>query len=488
MFLGVFVFLFMRNCSTRPPLEVTSEQADTSRTYNSMAIQYFMSGEDYAMQGNHARAVLEYQDALLYDSTSATIYGAMAKAYINLGKLERGISALKKALTIDPKEYELREILAQVYYLKGQNQKAEAEYIRLIKANPDDPELHYQLAAIYLKNKKLNEAINEYESIYKKDNSETKALEKAAEISLITQQLNRAASYYDTLRKIYPNNPDYYRYRAEIALANSDIPLATALYDSLLNLQPEDIEIRERYGDLLARGDSAGKAVDYLKTLIKEYPARQSAYISLVMLYSRNDQIDSLLILTDKAMQSFPDQAYFPIMRANIFSNHQKYAEAAENLIKALEIDPENNQARILLANAWEAQKKHSLSDSLYEAIIADNPDEAIALNNYAYSLALRGERLIEAMTMVDKALSIDPKNPSYIDTKGWILYLRGNYKNARKYIEQALDLNENNVEVLEHMGDVLQKLNKTKEAQKYYRQALEINPDNESLRQKISE
>jgi len=467
MFFTALGTILLSSCATHPQINDFVAGPDSSKAYNSKAIEYFMSGENYVMQGDYAMAVLEYQDALLFDSSSATIYGAMAKAYINIGKLERGIDVLKKALKIDPGDYELREILAQVYYLSGNNKKAEVEYLKLIKVNAEDLE---------------------YESIYNSDKTHVKALEKAAEISLVRQQLDKAAHYYDTLIQAYPETVDYYKYRADIALVKNNLSTAILLFKTLIDLAPGDIEISERYGDLLARSEDTQKAKDYLNKLIVDNPDRQPAYISLTMLFARNDEYDSLIVLTDQAMDRFSDQPYFPIMRANLLSNRKKFDGAAQYLVRALEIDPENIQAQILLANAWEALKKYALSDSLYAQIINDNPEEDVALNNYAYSLAIRGERLDEAMTMVEKALIIDPENSSYLDTKGWLLYLSGNYKEAKIYIEKALALNATNAEVLEHLGDVLMKLNNVKDARNYYRQALEIDSENEGLQKKLSD
>lgn len=460
----------------------------TQKTYNSRAIEHFMAGEQYSMQGDHAMAILEYQDALRYDSSSATIYGAMAKAYINLGKLERGIEALQRALRLDPEDYELREILAQVYYLSGNNKAAEKEYEKLIAAKRDDLELHYQLAAIYLRNKKPEKAMEVYDDIFNRDKSQIKALEKAAEIAFVLQKLEQAAKYYDTLIVQQPENINYYKYRSDIALIKNDLPKALEMYQVLSEMAPADIEIAERYGDLLARSDSTRKAHDYLRGLIRNYPDRQAAYISLSMLFARNDEIDSLLSITDIAMEKFPDQSYFPIVRANVLSNQGENDEAVRYLQRVLAIEPDNLQAQLLLANTWEALEQYRLSDSLYSRIISQHPDEAVALNNYAYSLALRGERIGEALQMVEQALAIEPDNASYLDTKGWLLYLQENYKDARKYIEKALSMNSHNAEVLEHMGDVLMKLNKPEEAQKYYRQALEIDNENERLRKKVSQ
>jgi tetratricopeptide (TPR) repeat protein len=140
-----------------------------------------------------------------------------------------------------------------------------------------------------------------------------------------------------------------------------------------------------------------------------------------------------------------------------------------------------------LLANTWEILRQYELSDSLYTLIISNNPDEDVALNNFAYSLALRGRQLEKALIMVSKALKISADNASYMDTKGWILYKFGKFKGAKEYVEKALSIQNDNAEILEHMGDILAKLNKTVKAKDYYRRALEFDPENEGLKQKLS-
>lgn len=432
-------------------------------------------------------AILEYQDALQYDSSSNTIYVSIAKAYINLGKLERGIQALIKALTLDQNDLEAREILAQIYFLTGDTKNAEKEYKILHQTAPNDLELTYQLAAVYIKNKNLETALQLYEEIYATDSSQVKALEKAAEIALIIKDPNRAAAYYDRLISRYPEELNFYKYRTDIALIQNDIETALDLYQNLLQLAPQDIEIQENYGDLLARSEQVTEAISYLQTLIQKNPERENAYISLAFLYSRKDYYDQLYQLLDSATVKFSQQPYFFIIKANSLQKQKQYQAAESCLLKALEIDHDNIQAQIILANIWEALAKYTLSDSLYFLLLSNNPDLDIALNNFAYSLALRGKDLEQASRMVNKALQLAPDNASYLDTKGWLLYLTGNYKEAKKYVEKAASLTKNNPEILEHLGDILMKLKKSEEAKGYYRQALEYDPDNKALKQKLS-
>ncbi len=491
LYLCYIAAVFINACSihpsTKPFLGRSPELPDSTKAYDSRAIEHFMAGENHTMQGDYAMAALEYQDALNFDSTSSTIYVSMAKAFINLGKFERGIEALNRALRLEPNDFEAREILAQIYFLSGDNKNAEKEYEILRNANRDDIELYYQLAAIYIKNKKLDEAVQLYEEIYQADPEQIKALEKAAEISLIRQDLNRAANLYDTLIRQKPEEVNYYKYRADIAIVRKDIPKALDLYETLIELAPGDIDILERFGDLLSRSERFEDACIYLQDIIQKYPDRESAYISLAFVYSKNKESESLYKLVDSAMVRFPEQPFFPIITANTLNNEKRHKKAEVYLIKALEIDPENLQAQILLANTWEILRQYELSDSLYTLIISNNPDEDVALNNFAYSLALRGKQLEKALKMVSKALDISADNASYLDTKGWILYKIEKPKEAKEYVEKALSIQNDNAEVLEHMGDILTKLKKAVKAKEYYRRALEFDPENERLKQKLS-
>ena len=58
--------------------------------------------------------------------------------------------------------------------------------------------------------------------------------------------------------------------------------------------------------------------------------------------------------------------------------------------------------------------------------LIARDPMDANALNSLGYMLAERRERLDEAVTLVQRALKIEPGNPSYLDSLGWAYFQQG--------------------------------------------------------------
>jgi len=123
----------------------------------------------------------------------------------------------------------------------------------------------------------------------------------------------------------------------------------------------------------------------------------------------------------------------------------------------------------------------------LYEEALRINPDFALALNNYAYSLAERGMQLDRALTMARKALEEAPDNASYLDTMGWIYYRLGRYRDAESYVKKAISRGEVSAVVHEHMGDIYFKLNDTDRALEHWNAALKLDEGNTTLREKIT-
>jgi tetratricopeptide (TPR) repeat protein len=107
-------------------------------------------------------------------------------------------------------------------------------------------------------------------------------------------------------------------------------------------------------------------------------------------------------------------------------------------------------------------------------------------LNNLAYSFAERGVKLDRALTLVDLALARDPKNSSYLDTKGWIYYRLGEFSSAMTLIKQALKYDHESPALLEHAGDVASAMNNRSRAIKYWRRALDLDPKSSTLPGKI--
>jgi tetratricopeptide (TPR) repeat protein len=75
-----------------------------------------------------------------------------------------------------------------------------------------------------------------------------------------------------------------------------------------------------------------------------------------------------------------------------------------------------------------------------YSRVLAIEPGNALALNNRAYMRALARMEIDEALQDVEEALKLEGANASYIDTKAYLLYLKGRHREALTLLNQILD------------------------------------------------
>jgi Tfp pilus assembly protein PilF len=109
-----------------------------------------------------------------------------------------------------------------------------------------------------------------------------------------------------------------------------------------------------------------------------------------------------------------------------------------------------------------------------------------MALNNFAYFLSLRNVDLDKAANMSKRSIELDPGNPSNLDTYAWILYMRGEYLEAKKQVLKSLELSPNNAEVVEHFGDILYRLNEVEDANVQWKKAKVLGGSSNELDAKI--
>jgi tetratricopeptide (TPR) repeat protein len=114
-------------------------------------------------------------------------------------------------------------------------------------------------------------------------------------------------------------------------------------------------------------------------------------------------------------------------------------------------------------------------SIAAYDSCLVWKDDNIGCLNNYAYYLSEKGIRLDEAEKMSFRTIKAEPKNPTYLDTYAWILFMQKRYEEARKYIDQTLENDSDTSAVLlEHAGDIYYHVGEKERAVEFWQKALE--------------
>ena len=119
-----------------------------------------------------------------------------------------------------------------------------------------------------------------------------------------------------------------------------------------------------------------------------------------------------------------------------------------------------------------------------FRAALALNPDQPQVLNYLGYSLVERGEKMDEALTMIETAVAASPDTAAIVDSLGWVLFKRGDYDGAVVHLERAAELSPTDPVINDHLGDALWAVGREVEAAFHWQRALSFDPvDQDAVR-----
>lgn len=109
---------------------------------------------------------------------------------------------------------------------------------------------------------------------------------------------------------------------------------------------------------------------------------------------------------------------------------------------------------------------------------LALSPDQPQVLNYLGYSFVDKGENLVEALDMIERAVAARPNDGYIIDSLAWAYYRLGRYDEAIGPMERAASLTPTDPIVNDHLGDVLWAVGRKREAEFQWRRALSFDPE----------
>lgn len=414
------------------------------------------------------------------------------------GKTEAALATFQR---LEEKTGPVEEVIYQQQRLLLKLSKvdeATAAIGKLIAQNPEELRYRYLLAETYDANDRKADAIKVYDTILKMDTNNARALIALANHARKNNDQDRYRAY---LTRAF-SNPDYsidekvayvYPYLQMSQMDTGKVTEGLALTALITAAHPTEAKAFAVRGDMFSQADMLDSALVAYHHALRLDSSRFSVWYQLMWIYSRQDDPNKLLAITNTVTQKFPEEFmgyYFKGVASFLL---QQYPASIATLNRAVSIGGDKKfMADIysLLGDAYHATGQHPLSDSSYEHALVLRPKDAMVLNNYSYYLSLRGEHLDKAATMSRQSLELEPESPTYMDTYAWILFRLDKFEEARTWIEKALQYPEaqQDPNVLEHYGDILFNLKEVTKALEYWKKAKDKGASSSALARKIAE
>ena len=159
----------------------------------------------------------------------------------------------------------------------------------------------------------------------------------------------------------------------------------------------------------------------------------------------------------DKAVQLGPVRSH--AIRSYQIKRDLGLSNAQQPLLAFLEARPLDNSMRAVLAEAYLQADDVGKSVDAYERVVADEPQNVVALNNLAWGYYLTEDP--RAIETAQKAFDLAPDNGAIADTLGWIMLQTGSVEEAEPLLRRAVEMENGRAEIRYHHAVALIRLGK---------------------------
>lgn len=443
----------------------------------------------YNEQGNSTKAA-ETLNSVPEAGRSAKLYSALGYTYEQQRQFKKAIGAYRKAVEIDKENLDAVRGLAQNLLSDGQLNVALEQYKNLIEEDPQDAQAQLRIADIQRRMGKLDAALESLKKaqVLVQDSLEIPynfALIYAAQgrydeaIQSLQGLLDKTARADGTYSASEANNRAVFLERlGGLYRETGKTQLAAETFRKALSLGDENaIRGYQQLIDTYRDAKQWSQATQVAQEASAKFPKDRGLKLLLAQQMTDMGQAEPGVELAKSLLKGTKDDRDIRIALSQIYSRLRRWTEAEEAAAKALELSDSNDEKEYVAyieGAIFQRQKKWEAAEDRYRKVLAGDPNSAMAMNDLGYMLADRGVRLEEALSLIKKAVDIEPQNGAYLDSLGWVYYRLGKYDLAEENLRKAVAKSNNDATVHDHLGDVYLKTGKLKLAAAHWERALE--------------
>jgi tetratricopeptide (TPR) repeat protein len=421
MLTKITVLLMFLVASNVPAKQVQVQDAD----------YYFMIGEKFLLDEDAEQAKECFQKAAILGDDSSYIHMKISEAYMLSGDLDLANTEIKKAVELDPSNIAAKLMYVESLIVTKEYQEALAQCNDVLKLEPDNRDAVSYKSAMLIK------------------------LDRNSESEKVLEQ-------YRTLK---PNDEFPYFYSGIIHQIAGELDLAEKYYKISLDINPSFEPAVSGLISIYKKSKNGAEAIKKLEELSKQFPELKEHVIKLSVIEGEKQKDKNKALIhynraikyIDEQLKENPSEYTKLIQKAMILEEAGKIKETATTLEEALTQYPNNERIMYYLGVTYDKLGQKQKAVNMMKKVVEINTENAEALNYIGFFYAdEQPENLIEAESLVKKALHIMPDSYYILDSMGWVLYKKGDLKEARKFLESALKMSikENSFEseIFEHL------------------------------------
>jgi tetratricopeptide (TPR) repeat protein len=470
--------------------KLLSGLADAKRT--AAITKHVDAGVDLQSRKLYDQAIEEYKYALKADPRNAAILVNIGSAYQQKSDFDDAITNYQQALSIDPTNSAAQQGLkasqdgrqtqmltqtassASEAFKLGRYDEAIAKYQQVLQSNKNDPETHFNLAASYQAKKDLDDAIAEYRQAIALDPNN--------------------ADYKSDLDQCLSDKAQPLLDQAVQAQQNKDYLSAVDLYTQALDLVPKNATVWYNLAATYYAREDYVKARDAYQKALTLDPQKQADDLYFIAIIDENFNNGPQALqeykryVSQTPMGQYAQQANSRIQSLTANMNATIKIKPAAQIAREKEADNDYQTATQL-----QQQQRWDEAIAAYQKAIDLQPQEP----SYAYGLGTLFEQKGDmdlAIKWYQTAISLDPKNQDYpkalesandrkaepIVDQAVKLQTSGDVASAIDLYNQATALVPKNAHLWTDLASAYQNTDQYAKARDCYQRALSLDPKGE--------
>ncbi len=425
----------------------------------------------------------------------------MARRLESEGNNPAALAALERAAKASPESAEVKAEIAAFHYRRNQRAEAETAARAALAIDENSVEANRVLGQILTAvvesagdRPSLSTAATLKDAILHLERSLAGAPAADIQVQYTLGQLYLRSGDSDKaiqmLTRVLGQNPNSVPGRLMLARAHAsgrDLPGAISVLDEVVEDEPRVAAALGQYQE------QAGRPIDAARSYtiaLAQQPTNADLKVRRIIALHTAKEFGRAAGFAADARKQHQQDARFPQLQARSLFDSGDRSGAIAVLEAVVRSSPADSATQFALVELYQDAGRSSDAERILRQIIANDPANANALNTLGYMLAVRGDKLDEAITLVRRALEKEPDNGAYLDTLGWALFRKGSLDDAEKYLLAAAERLPGNSEVQDHLGDLHARRGRWQEAIAAWGRALEGEPpaDKPAVERKIAD
>lgn len=282
----------------------------------------------------------------------ADTYAEMGNIFFDQNLFRQAITHYKRAAELDPSNYTVKQKLGESYYRVQTYYSAYAEFKKILEVYPTDPAANFMLGITAYKQAVLSELIEAFLEMFDPNLAEEQRQRSKAGSSV----RERTDVYHEMARSFYTAQKasnGFLEATFNLALTYHEmnqLDSAKIYYEKSIQIQPDLIRAHIKLAKLYEEKGEKGKSLAKYKEVVEIDPTYFAVHPTLGPFHNYINIIEVVLSDLDKVLKERPEDLSANLTLAKIYYAQGFHGKAANVFRKVLTINPNEPEAKKMLA------------------------------------------------------------------------------------------------------------------------------------------